>query len=154
MDGSYVTLTEAEAYFSGRLDSDSWHNASNFDKSKALITATTVLDTKFDWAGVAEETTQPLAFPRKGYSYYDKKVGTYVELTGTPNLIIKATLELALHFLDNRGSLANTTTLTDIKIDTIQLTGIRNVDTIPYSIKNLVNPLIINGGRLNWWRSN
>ena len=36
---SYVTLTEAEAYFADRLRVDAWSGASDADKEKALLTA-------------------------------------------------------------------------------------------------------------------
>jgi len=65
---SYVTLTEAEAYFADRLRVDAWTSASAADKEKALLTACRHLERHRYWDGGGPAFTDPhqrLAFPRK-----------------------------------------------------------------------------------------
>jgi hypothetical protein len=86
---SYVELEEATEYFEDRVDVAAWDEATDEMKSKALVTATSLLDS-FEWTGVVVSESQPLAFPRVG-EYFDPRVGYCVNLNGTPDRIIKAT---------------------------------------------------------------
>jgi hypothetical protein len=60
---AYVTLEEAQAYFSARLFSDAWANAADPDKIKALEMATRAIDRQ-PIAGRKTDPAQALAFPR------------------------------------------------------------------------------------------
>lgn len=63
MSGSYCTIEEANAYFSGRLHAESWAGATETDKEKALKQATKAID-RLPLKGRKADTTQALAFPR------------------------------------------------------------------------------------------
>lgn len=59
---SYVTVEEADAYFSDRYGYDKW--ASETNKEGALISATQQLDNLCVWSGFKVDSEQDLAFPR------------------------------------------------------------------------------------------
>jgi hypothetical protein len=150
---SYATVAEADAYFVDRLDVAAWVNASSDEKAQALVTATSQLDL-MEWVGIAVSVDQALAFPRVG-SYYEPRVGMEVELTSTvPTRIVKATYELAYHFLNNDGILDDTGSVVDLQIASISLTKVRNANSLPAVVKKLVAPLRLNGGSSAWWRAN
>jgi len=62
---AYVTVQEADTYFSERLFSEVWINASPEDKQKALVMATKSIDRK-PLRGRKTDPQQELAFPRNG----------------------------------------------------------------------------------------
>lgn len=70
---AYVTVQEADTYFSNRLFSDSWTNASPEDKQKALIMATKAIDRK-PLRGRKTDPQQELAFPRNGATEIPQEV--------------------------------------------------------------------------------
>lgn len=65
---SYISLTDAESYFTERLYSDAWNNAPADDKAKALIMATKKIDRQ-PITGRKAVFDQVLEFPRSIYSY-------------------------------------------------------------------------------------
>jgi len=151
---SYVTQAEADAYFEDRLDVAAWTSATDALKEQALITASGYFET-FRWVGTAVSDTQDLVFPRLG-EYFDPRLGyrTNLDSTIVPPRIIKATCELAYHFLNNDGLLDNTGTVTRLQISSIQLDIKTEPATIPLVVRNLIRPLLFNGGRNVWWRAN
>jgi hypothetical protein len=71
---SYIDVDEAQAYFDNRLYSDAWTNASQEDKSKALITASSRID-NVPVMGIKKIYSQPLEFPR----YFETDVSQNVK---------------------------------------------------------------------------
>lgn len=151
---SYVSIAEANSYFQDRLDVAAWTSSNDVERGKALVTATSILDS-LDWTGVAISETQTLAFPRVG-SYFDPRVGTEVSLDGTnvPTRVIIATYELAYHFLNNDGLLDDTGLVDNIKIGAINLDNIKTANKIPNVVKRFIKPLLVNKGSNSWWRVN
>jgi hypothetical protein len=62
---SYVSVTEADAYYAGTYfgDSEDWATFSPDKKERLLITATRKISA-LDWGGTPAEAGQPLPFPR------------------------------------------------------------------------------------------
>ena len=60
---SYATLAEAQTYFNSRLESDDWDDASESDKTKALVTATKAID-RLNYLGSKNDSDQTRQFPR------------------------------------------------------------------------------------------
>jgi len=151
---SYVTVETADAFFLNRIDVAAWQDASADQKAQSLITATQMLD-DLTWAGTAVSVSQPLAFPRIS-EYFDPKVGSIVYLNGTkvPDRIIRATLELAYHLLNNDGLLDATGDFKSISVGTIKIEGIQSASKMPLVIKNVIKPLLVNAGASAWWRAN
>lgn len=71
---SYVSLAEANEYFSSRLHADAWAEVSDADKGKALAMATREIDRQ-PLSGRKTVSSQPLAFPR----YPDTEVPTPIK---------------------------------------------------------------------------
>ena len=87
---SYVSLAEANEYFSNRLHADAWAEASDADKEKALAMAAKAIDRQ-PLSGRKTETGQALAFPR----YPDTEV---------PEAVKEACCEEALALLERGNS--------------------------------------------------
>lgn len=84
---SYVTtLAEGDTWFAGRFDSGAWDDASDANKSKALVSATRTIDT-LNFLGEMTDDDQAHQFPR----YEDEEY---------PDDIISACCEIALALLD------------------------------------------------------
>ena len=103
-DNSYVTLAEANTYFSDRLNSTAngdWTNDSagtartDAVKSAALVTATRRIDEE-TFLGVKTTTTQALKFPR--VDLYDED-GIAFSTTAIPERVKQATYIAALELL-------------------------------------------------------
>ena len=64
---SFCTLAEADQYQDDRpAVSTTWADASENDKIRALLWATQLMESLFDWAAYATSTTQSLGWPRTG----------------------------------------------------------------------------------------
>jgi len=152
---SFATVEEADAYFEDRLDVAAWDDAAEELKAKALVTATSVLN-QLDWSGIAVSETQALAFPRKELSYLDSKLGYYTVMASdsVPNMVVRATLELAYHLLNNDGLLDSSGSVRSIVVGPIQLEMISSPSVIPKTVSKLVRPLLQNRGAHSWWRAN
>lgn len=92
---SYVTLTEANDYFSDRLNVTEWDAADNETREKALITATRRIDEE-TFRGLKASTTQALKWPRVGV--YDED-GLIFASDSIPERVKQATFMAALELL-------------------------------------------------------
>src|SRR5690349_2139070 len=63
---SYATLQDAADYHDTHPYSSVWDDADDDQKTRALITATRMLDDWFEWKGAISTTTQALLWPRSG----------------------------------------------------------------------------------------
>lgn len=96
---TYITLEDAELYFETRLNAELWENATDDDKSKALIMATKKIN-KMNFIGVKKVITQTLEFPRL---YEQKNTDNfpynYLSIADYPEEIEDAVCEEALAIL-------------------------------------------------------
>lgn len=90
---SYVDVAQATTYCADRLDADAWTNATEQQKSAALITATKRIDMQ-RLRGVKADSAQALQFPRR----YPVD-GGYVVDEDVPQVVLDATCEEALFML-------------------------------------------------------
>jgi hypothetical protein len=65
---SYATVQEANAYHDSRLHSEDWTAADVGTKTVALIMATRLIDSLYDWTGDIASGQQALLWPRVGMS--------------------------------------------------------------------------------------
>lgn len=93
---SYLTLEEAEAYFTARVHIANWTAASTDEKNAVLVWATRLLDLGMEWAGTKRTQTQSLRWPRSGTMDRD---GYAYDYDTVPQLVKDATCELALSLL-------------------------------------------------------
>lgn len=151
---SYVTVAEADAYFTERLDVAAWTNAEETQKSQALVSATAILD-ELLWVGVTVSESQKLAFPRSG-QYFDPRHGSnvYFDPLGYPDRLCAATFEAAYHLLNNSGLLDDTGRVDTLSIGAISLNAIKAPNKLSAASRRLIAPMLNNGGSSMWWRSN
>ncbi len=150
---SYATVEEANAYFSDRIDVAAYDSAGDDMKAKALITATSLLDT-YTFVGQAISSSQSLAFPRSG-SYFDPKLNRTVFFTDQiPDRIQKATFELAYHLLNNDGLLDSMGDVKNLKVGPIEIESVQMAPKVNSFVLNLIQPLRLNSGSQSWWRAN
>lgn len=108
---SYITASNAAAYFDDALYADAWDAATDAHKDKSLVTATRMLDRQ-SWQGEKTDPAQPLQFPRTGLTYLD---GTEVPSDALPQALLNATCELALALLGDSSVQTNTDTSSNIQ---------------------------------------
>jgi len=148
---SYVTLDDAVNYFNTRAQSDIWFSASIENQERALITATSILDS-YAYKGRAISSEQLLAFPRVG-EYFDPLLGQQVSMIGIPSRVSKATYEAALHVLANEDLLSNTGYIKELKVSSIVIKESRTAGKVNDIVKNLIKPLLEDNTNF-WWKVN
>jgi hypothetical protein len=82
----YISVTDADTYFLGKLHADAWDDATDTEKSKALVEATRRLD-NLNFSGEKNDEDQDLQFPR-----YDD--------TTIPDQVKNCCAEIAFSLLD------------------------------------------------------
>lgn len=98
-ENSYVSVAEADTFFSNYLYSDTWEATDEETKKKALITATSMLDINFIWWGIKTDPDQTLDFPRTS-TVYNIGCGNN-DPENIPKEIKDATCIQAQYILDN-----------------------------------------------------
>lgn len=89
----YLTLAEADAYFSNRAHASTWEALDDLNKEQLLITASSILDWYATWKGIRVTATQSMDWPRTGV--LDKIGEEYLDTVIPPD-VKTATCELAL----------------------------------------------------------
>jgi len=95
-DNSYLSVADADTYFSDRLNSTIWDNESDDNKSASLIQATKFIDTK-QFLGNRYVDAQSLSFPRSGL-YVDSIL---LDEDTVPQDIKDAVCEFAIYLLQD-----------------------------------------------------
>lgn len=96
LNGSFITVKQADSYWQDMGGNDAWSSAKGSEKKAALREASTFISSRFDWdsyerLGEVEDKSQFLAFPRKNA---ENKNGA--DISGKiPDSIVKATAYLA-----------------------------------------------------------
>jgi len=149
---SYVTLTEANAYFANRAHASAWEDVDEPDK--ALMTATSVIDWYVSWKGVRVNGTQALDWPRS--EVYDK-TGVYYSEDIIPADVKTAVFEMALVSISaDRTVDGDLDGLAEVRAASLLLrvdTGIQNTapETIPEKIWKILGGLTTRGsGSVIW----
>ena len=93
---SYISVANADTYFSERLNVSDWTGAVTATKEAALIQATRTLDALYTFAGDLTSDDQALAWPR---SYVYDCEGRELDSATIPEAVKNATCEEALHLL-------------------------------------------------------
>lgn len=140
---SYVTVAQADEYFTDRVNADAWHSSDHRDG--ALVTATTLINL-LEFRGELDDLEQPLLFPRIG-EYYDTSRNVYIDLNTdyVRGLIDKATMELAFHLITNPDVLNDTTTSGSLGVGALNLSFIRKAPTINGIVNRFLKDVINNG---------
>jgi len=144
---SYVTVAEANAYFTNRVHSDAW---SDFDEqTSALVTASQMLDWYVKWKGYKATSEQSVGWPRVNVVRRD---GTTVASDIIPKEVKVATFELALASLEgDRTADDPMAGIEQIKAGTLMVKADNGdldstaADTIPERIWKILSDLYMRG---------
>ena len=128
---SYVTLAEANAYFSSILNKPLWTGL-DLVKEQSLIQATSELDIYFEWIGIIKSVTQSLAWPRKSFGFVgseitnsDISIGYQLDHNPLDGLTIPNSLKLAVYelayVLISGGYELSESDVSEIKVGPIQI---------------------------------
>jgi hypothetical protein len=149
---SYASLAFAADYFATRLGSDTWINSEDESRIPALIHATRVLDSVYDWIGWQTTSTQSLRWPREGAENPDQYYGSsaYNDLNSPltvywpndiiPPPIMDATCEMALSLMSGGGYAASVNNLSSVRVGPI--TVVYNTDALTQGIPTTVTELL------------
>ena len=165
---SYVTLTEAQAFIDGQVESDdivAWGNSTDDQKNRALFSSTQRIDReKFLGARVAD--TQALEWPRSGVrkpdtytnlyglSFPNRLVADYYLDTEIPDRVKHAQIVLAVYLNNNKDGigLSGLEDFASVNIGNINITprfyGAVGIDRIPPIVDHYLMGIRI-GGRAN-----
>lgn len=113
---SYVSLLEADTYFSDMYNKPLWAPLTEGVKSQLVVSATASLDAYIQWNGSRTTLDQALDWPRTGA--YDRDNVMY-PIDEIPHLIKVATFELAYHFLVNGGLTFDQNKIDEVKVGSI-----------------------------------
>lgn len=95
---SFVTLAEMTTHMEGRLNSDTFDDATTDNQNRALAEATRELSALM-WDGYRVDDTQALSWPRQWAYDPDSPTQDYFATTVVPERVKRATYELAFEFL-------------------------------------------------------
>ena len=133
---SYVTLEESFAYFEDRIDGAEWFNLDGSAVTRALVTATKVLDA-LNWSGYTTASSQTLNFPRT--NLWDSNRSNYLDGETIPVFIKEAQMELAFYLALNTDAITGeqvreTTRVGALTIQTVPL------PKLPTQVRRLIRP--------------
>lgn len=134
---SYISVSDADDYFSNHLYASDWDNASIENKESALIMSTRILDEKIDWIGSKSTKEQALAWGRSGVidDGYD------VSATIVPEAIKNGTAEFAKHLIaDNSTENADGKGLEKLEVGSVKLTFDKSdtADVLPNIVQEML----------------
>jgi hypothetical protein len=156
---SFVLLSEAASYMEGRLNSDSWDDATTDEQNRALVEATREISSIVGWCGRRVDDTQALAWPRYMAPIPDSGSGWYFSETEIPQAVKDATMELAFQFLvAGTTDIASLDSTLNVRVKTVdvltteyfepnqRITGLKRYPRV----WRLIAPLIeYSGGQIN-----
>lgn len=167
---SYATLAEAESYIDTLVPStlqDTWLDAGEEDQARALIMATRLLDSSYDWFGEVVSLDQALLWPRRGVlrpgvsempvgggaiNMWQTPFGVLLPEDAIAPQIRDATVELARQLLSadrTADSDVQTQGITSLRAGSVALTFKEGVSAkpIPDLVATMVSGLGIQRGR-------
>jgi len=106
---SYADVTEGDAYFEGHLYASIWTDATTATKGAALVMATRLVDSQFQFSGFKAHDTQALQWPRERCPDPDRNLVSastlspiltnFVPSTVVPKGVASAVCEMARELL-------------------------------------------------------
>jgi hypothetical protein len=135
---SFISLSDANDYFSSRYGVDAWTELNDTDKQKLLVQSTYRLNRE-RFIGLPTTRSQSLAWPRQ---YMIDVDGLPLSSTSIPKELKWATCELALYTLTESDRLMNDNELENFKsyeIGLIKLqTNVIERDRLPSNVEGLL----------------
>lgn len=134
---SYVSVADADDYFSRHTSQVAWATIGFETKESVLIMATRILDTRVMWFGYKATDDQNLRWPR---SFLYDQDGKTVDSDTIPSWLTAATCELALYLNDNNGTATPDGGVSRVKVGPIDLDlTTSNGLSIPNHVAQLVS---------------
>jgi len=106
---AYAAVVDADAYHDGHLYPAVWTTADPTTQAAALVMATRLIDTLFQFKGFRRLSTQALQWPRRwvpdpdndsGSVFFGLPGGPYFDETKIPKFLVDATCELARELIE------------------------------------------------------
>lgn len=142
---SYCTKAEADTYHEGHPYSSTWDAATDDQKNRALVTATRLLDERYQWVSWPTDEAQALQWPRTGVM--DFLYLSEIDSDAIPAKLKEATAELA------RQLLASDRTA-DSQVETQGITSM-SAGSVSFSFKDSVTAKVMPDAVRNmipsWW---
>src|ERR1039457_3974652 len=111
---SYANAADGDAYHDGHLYAAAWTGATADKKAAALVMATRLIDSQFQFNGSRTSVSQALQWPRAECPDPDKGLVTlsallpilsnFVDYDAVPAAVVQATCEMAGDFLFGAGT--------------------------------------------------
>ncbi len=139
---TYISVTDANTYFNGRLNSSVWISPY---QEQALRMACKALDRE-NWIGTLATTMQALCWPRLGVTDKD---GRSIDPTVVPQAIRDAQCELALKMLvDDLTDDSGTLGVHSVNAGGVAIVydGAAQQRRIPDIVKAIISPFLAFGG--------
>ena len=95
---AYANAADGDAYHDGHLYASAWTAATTGNKEKALVFATRLIDSQFQFGGAEGKVTQALQWPREGCPDPDAAGGS-IASDAVPKAVVDATCEMARELL-------------------------------------------------------
>src|SRR6187455_3097156 len=95
---AYANVADGNAYHEGHLYATAWTGATADNKAAALVMATRLIDSQFQFGGFKANETQALQWPREDCPDPDAD-GEAVASDGVPKALVEATCEMARELL-------------------------------------------------------
>lgn len=133
---TYLTLNDANTIAATCLANGAWANALDNARIRALITATSLLD-RLRYTGRKLAPTQTLSFPRVSQA----TPPGYPLTTEIPAAVEQATVELALHLLEN-GEPSDKPVQSQMLGDSMVMFFPTVADELPKRVRRLVAPYL------------
>jgi hypothetical protein len=98
---SYASAADGDAYHEGHLYASAWTAASTANKEAALVMATRLIDSQYQFNGHRADSDQALQWPREGCHDPDADGwnGGTVADSVVPKVVVEATCEMARELL-------------------------------------------------------
>jgi|ERR1043166_3449522 hypothetical protein len=106
---SYASAADGDAFHLGHYYASAWTSATTGNKETALVMATRLIDSSYQFNGFKKGSVQALQWPREAaidpdrkdivLSALENKLGPYFESDKVPKLLSDATCELARELL-------------------------------------------------------
>src|SRR3990167_611371 len=142
---SYISVADATTYFTKRLSSTDWTDATTANQEAALIQATRRLNDE-DFEGMKTDSDQVLAWPRFGT--YDRD-GVSYDSDAIPEIVKDAQCEVAIALLSGDLDLDDTGLegFTDVTVGPISVTPRheRSAGVLPKLVRRILASVLISG---------
>lgn len=145
---SYISVADASTYFDDKLSATAWREASEDDKTRALLQAAARMN-DLNWHGTRTTSTQALAWPRADVTVRDSTYwfypvsGQVFDPEVVPDIVKDAQCELALAYLEGwqDGSGSRITKYAQDGLS-VEKEYAQPVGALPAKVLQMINPYI------------